>query len=95
MFFVAKIKYSDYDDNEKVAETLMWAESYPDAMSCICRDWADIIEVSLHQISFEDDGPYIDISHSMADAFMNDIVTDVYCIESEWRRNKREEKENK
>ena len=80
--------YSDIEDKEKTAHTLYAAESYQDAMKWVVNDWGedDLISVTIHSIGDDEDGYSLMISESMADAMLHDMVEDVYCVPTEWRR---------
>lgn len=84
MFYVAKITY--YNDEIVPEDTycIIWASNYGDAAQKIEEDWEDPIAICLNQISFEEDGPYLEISSSLADALINDIPFEIICNKSEY-----------
>ena len=97
MFYIADIThYNEYDEAEKTSHAIVWADSYADAARKVDSDWSEsLISMSLQEIGdgWEEDDPTFYISESVADAFKHELMEEVYCYKSEWRRD-REAKEN-
>lgn len=86
--YLASVEYySEYDEKEKTTHAIYAAESYQDAMKWVINDWGEdeLITVTIHALGDDEEGYSVMISESMADAFLHDIVEDVYCAPSEWR----------
>lgn len=86
--------YSEYEEQKKTAHCIYAAESYQDAMRLIIKDWDEdnLISVTIHAIGDDEECYSLTISESMADAFLHDMVENVYCVPSEWRRKQESKK---
>ena len=75
MFYVAKIQWTDMNGNNQSANYVMWASSFSDAAKQIKEDWGDdLVAMHLTQLTVEEDGPYLDISESLADNFIDEFT---------------------
>ena len=75
MFYVAKIQWINTNGGDQSANYVMWASSFSDAAERIKEDWGDdVIAIHLTQLTFEDEGPYLDISESLADTLIDEFT---------------------
>lgn len=75
MFYVAKIRWVDMNGSNQSANYVMWASSFSDAAKQIKEDWGeDLVAIHLTQLTFEDEGPYLNISESLADTLIDEFT---------------------
>ncbi len=91
--YIAKIEYINIDMEEKVAYAILPANDYSEAAMIIEDEWGkdEVSGLELHCVADDKETSAICISETMADAFIHDMPTEVYCLESEWRRKHRKE----